>query len=256
MSEQVLLYIDHRKRPVTTTPRFTFPHFPSLAFVPFPSASSQIETQRLWRICFATIFSLIFHIAVWGSYLLFAIVEKGDSFISGLFFGKVLGFFEILPFFLFLPLSASLLFCFSAFLPFRFSRCSCFSAFPAVPASLLFCALPAFLAVPASFLLFLLLCFSVFLLLCFFVCLLVLLFQIVSIKKAQTNNKEQHGMCSRPPNRFFKMVDPPLLVHSARTRQQWHWQAQWQLRRKHSQTTAGKKAAGIATNDALLTNTV
>ena len=40
MSEQVLLYIDHRKRPVTTTPRFTFPHFPSLAFVPFPSASS------------------------------------------------------------------------------------------------------------------------------------------------------------------------------------------------------------------------
>ena len=50
MSEQVLLYIDHRKRPVTTTPRFTFPHFPSLAFVPFPSASSFTRVYR-YDIC-------------------------------------------------------------------------------------------------------------------------------------------------------------------------------------------------------------
>ena len=54
-----LVLASHKKRRVTTTPRFTFPHFPSLAFVPFPSASS-----CNWRACkgvpFADLFCAIF----------------------------------------------------------------------------------------------------------------------------------------------------------------------------------------------------
>ena len=48
--EIYLVLASHRKRRVTANPRFTFPHFPSPAFVPFPLASSIYSLCR-WIWC-------------------------------------------------------------------------------------------------------------------------------------------------------------------------------------------------------------